>query len=493
MEKTDCSQQLTFWKMGKQEVTASFDGGRVVTDAGLLPMRKLDKELHVLSDLAARLPDPRDQRLITHSREALLTQQVYQILAGYPDCNDAQQLRNDPLLQTLVDRSPDDDQSLASGSTLARFPQAYTRREAGLPPEERPVLLERQAAMNERIRILNDYLVDLFIRTRRTPPASVTIDFDASDDPTHGEQILTGFHGYFEQHQYFPLFAFDGDSGFPLAAWLRPGTVHSSCGVVDALRAVVTKLRQAWPNVVIRLRGDGGFAMPELYEYVEGESILYAFGFTTNSVLKKRTDHQFADLKTYYYWYGRREPHVQHFEAIEDYQAEDWTRPRRMVYKLEISPQGTNRRFVVTNMSETARAIYKDFYVQRGDVPESPIGELKKGLQMDRLSFHHFRANAMKLLEHVMAYALVVLFREAAAAAEVHEVEKAEVTTLRQRLWKVGALADTSVRKIWFRLSETWPYRELWTRCCKAVEKFVAAFHARGVASAGQLPTPLLS
>jgi PAS domain-containing protein len=166
---TDCSEQLTFWELGTQQVTADFDGGRIVTDTGLLSIRLLDKELGVLSTIAARLPDPRAQKFVTHTREAILTQDVYQILAGYPDGNDAQVLRADPLFQTLVGVSPDDDQDLASGSTLNRFHHAYTRRQAELPLEERPVLQEVGAALSQRLRILNDYLPELFIRPPRVP------------------------------------------------------------------------------------------------------------------------------------------------------------------------------------------------------------------------------------------------------------------------------------------------------------------------------------
>jgi hypothetical protein len=149
---------------------------------------------------------------------------------------------------------------------------------------------------------------------------------------------------------------------------------------------------------------------------------------------------------------------VQHFEVIEDYQAEKWSRPRRIVAKLEINCHGVNRRFVVTNLSGQGQGIYHGVYVQRGAVPEKPIGEMKNGLQMDRLSFHRFRANGLKLLEHTLAYALVVLHRE--ATATIPEIAKAEVSTLRQKVWKVGAVVKTSVRRIWFHFSETWPYRE---------------------------------
>lgn len=473
---TDCFQQLTFWDVGQQQVTVDFEGGTLVNDAGLLPIRELDQELGVLRGIAERLPDPRAQHLVTHFRESILTQQVYQILADYPDCNDAQTLRHDPAFQTLVGRSPDSEQPLASGSTLARFQQAFTRRQADLPVEERTVLREVDQAQTQRLKILNGYLPELFHRTRRTAPTSITIDLDASDDPTHGQQILAGFHGYFDQHQYFPLFVFDGETGFPLAAWLRPGTVHASCGAVDALRPIVEALRRAWPLVVIRIRGDSGFAVPEMYEYCDRERLLYAFGYAGNAVLQERTDAQLRDLETYYYWYGRREPHVRVFDDIEDYQAGSWPRPRRIVVKLEIMPQGTNRRFVVTNMPDRPQDLYDGFYVERGAVPEQPIGELKNGLHADRLSFHRFRANSLKLLEHTLAYALVVLHREATAA--LPEVARAQVATLRSRLWKVAAQVKTSTRRIWFHLSSVWPHRQLWIAVHQALRRFVTEVRA---------------
>jgi Transposase DDE domain group 1 len=485
---TDCSEQLTFWDLGPQRGTVDFTGGRVVTDAGLLPIRLLDKELGVLATIAQRLPDPRSQKFVTHSREALLTQEVYQILAGYPDGNDAQATRADPLFQTLVGVPPEEEQLLASGSTLNRFHHAYTRRQAELPVAERPVGREVDAALSQRLQILNAYLPELFIGTRRTPPRYVILDIDPSDDPTHGQQVLSFFHGYFDQHQYFPLFVFDGETGFPLAAWLRPGTVHASCGAVTTLRAIVAALRAAWPDVLILVRGDSGLAVPELYEFCEAEGLLYTFGYASNAVLQARIAGAVADLQTYYTFYQHREPSVQRFEVLEGYQAESWARPRRIVAKIEINRHGLNTRFVVTNFSGQGGGIYRGFYVQRGDVPERPLGELKNGLHMDRLSFHRFRANSLKLLEHTLAYALVVLHREATAA--LPEVARAEVGTLRQRLWKVGAIVQTSVRRIWFHCSATWPQRELFVQVYRAVQQFVQCLRpaAAAVPLAGLLP-----
>jgi hypothetical protein len=465
------AQHLTLWNVGSQQLHVTFAGGRIVSDAGLLAVRAVERPLRVIAALAERLPDPRAPRFIEHTAEAILTQAVYQILAGYPDFTDAHALRQDPLFQILAEVAPDADHPLASPSTLARFQYAYTRRQAELPRDERPVLLEVRAAQTGRIKLLNRYLVELFIRTRRTPPAEVILDVDASDDPVHGHQALSGYHGYFRQHQYLPLFVYDGATGFPLAAWLRPGTVHASLGAVEILDGIVTALRAAWPGVRIRVRSDNGLAVPGLYDYCEAHGLPYAFGYATNAVLQRATEQALADLELYHHFYRHREPVVQRFEAVADYQAEGWPHPRRIVAKIEVTPQGSQRRFVVTDQAEPPAVVYRDFYVQRGRVPEQPIGEMKNGLQADRLSACGFCANAFRLLVHTLAYAIVVLFREAVAA--VPEVATASVSTLRQRLWKIGAVVVTTARRVWFHLSTTWPYRELWTRVLVAVQEFV--------------------
>jgi hypothetical protein len=464
-------RHFTLWNVSSQQLQVAFDGGCLVSDAGLLAVRALEKPLRVIADLAQRLPDPRSHKYIEHSAESLLTQAIYQILAGYPDFNDAQQLRDDPLFQILADVCPDADNPLASPSTLARFQYAFTRRQAELPVEERPVLLEVRAAQTGRIKILNDYLVDLYIRTRRAAPAEIILDVDASDDPVHGRQTLSGYHGYYRQHQYLPLFVYDGATGLPLAAWLRPGTVHASLGAADILDAIVTRLRATWPDVRIQVRSDNGLAVPGLYDYCEAKDLPYAFGYATNPVLQRATDQALADLELYHHWYRHREPVVQRFESVSNYQAETWSHPRRIVAKIEVTPQGSQRRFVVTDHTESAAEVYRDFYVQRGKVPEQPIGEMKNGLQADRLSACGFCANAFRLLVHTLAYAIVVLFRE--AVATVPEVATATVSTLRQRLWKLAARVVTSPRRIWLHLSETWPYRDLWIRVLAAVQNFL--------------------
>jgi hypothetical protein len=482
------NQHLTLWNLGPQQLLVDFQGGRIVSDAGLLAVRALERPLRVIADLAARLPDPRSPLFVRHSTEAILTQEVYALLAGYPDHNDADDLRHDPLFQILADVSPDAAQPLACGSTLARFQYAFTRRQAELPREQRPVLLEVRAAQTQRLKILNDYLVELFVRTRTESPTEIILDVDATDDPTHGSQALSGYHGYFRQHQYFPLLVYEGHSGFPLAAWLRPGTVHASLGAVDVLRSIVAKLRAVWPRVRILVRADNGLGVPAVYEFCEANELAYVIGYATNAVLERATAQALDDLELYYRCYGRRrQEHVQRFEEIRGYQAGSWSHPRRVVAKVEINPQGSQRRFVVTNLAEGPEVVYRQVYVKRGAVPEQPIGEMKNGLRCERLSSCGFCANALRLLVHTLAYAIVVLFREASAG--VPEVATATVGTLRQRLWKVGAVVVKSARRVWLHVSETWPYQEVWEQVHGAVTAYVARWQGSvaGLAAGGSI------
>ena len=242
------------------------------------------------------------------------------------------------------------------------------------------------------------------------------------------------------------------------------------------LRTIVAALRAAWPGVRIVVRGDTAMAVPAVLDFCEAEGLEYIFGYATNAVLERATAQALADVELYYRCYGRCDPHVQRFEEIRGYQAQSWPQPRRVVAKIEHTPQGSQRRFVVTNRAGTPEDLYRGVYVQRGGVPEQPISELKHGLRGDRLSACGFSANAFRLLIHLVAYALVVLFREASAA--ITEVATATVTTLRQRLWKAGAVLVTSARRIGLHVSATWPGRELWCRVLRGVASFVGQLAA---------------
>lgn len=478
---TDAARQLVLWELGRQQVTVDFSAGNIVTDTGLLAVRKLDRELGILAEAAARLADPRSQKFVIHDVERVLVQQVYQLLGGYFDANDADVLRHDALFQTLAERTPDGNNPLASGSTLSRFKYAYTRRQAKLPVEERTIESECQAAKCQRIRELNKFLVELFIKTRRTPLKRVFIDLDATDDQTHGAQQLALFHGYYEQHQYLPLLAFDGESGFPLAAWLRPGTAHASWGAIDVLKEIVPALRAAFPGIEIVFRADTGFATPENYEYIEAEKLKYVIGYATNAKLVRETEllqNYVTAIASLY-----DEPCCR-FQEIRGYQADSWDGSRRIIAKCEVTASGgPNRRFVITGLSDSPSEVYHGCYVKRGHYPERGIQELKHGLAMDRLSSHRFLANAFTLQCHVLALAIWTLFRE--ANAKNAEIAKHHLSSVRPLVFKVGALVESSVRRVWFHLSSTWPGRDLFTRVCRDVNTFTQ--------SLGRLWPPRLS
>lgn len=347
--------------------------------------------------------------------------------------------------------------------------------------------MQQRRAQVQRLRACNEFLVDLFVRTRTRAPTRIVLDLDATDDPVHGHRPLSAYHGYYRQHQYLPLLAFEGDTGFPLSCWLRPGTLHPACGVVDLLEALVKRLRLAWPKVEIRVRGDNGLASPPLIDYCERANLGYAFGHATNAVLQRKSQHWLGEVEFVHGFYGESDPHMQRFESIGDYQAESWPHPRRVVTKIEVTPLGSQRRFVVTNPEEPAREVYQGFYVQRGEVPEQPIGESKNGLSADRLSSSGFCANALKMLLAVAAYALVVLYREACAGVE--EVARATVQTLRSQYWKVPAEVVRREGSVRVSLPGNWEYRSAWEQTVVAVRQHTATLQSVGEPPGAQQAT----
>jgi hypothetical protein len=254
-----------------------------------------------------------------------------------------------------------------------------------------------------------------------------------------------------------------------LACWLRPGTVHAACGALDVLRRLVERLRSAWPGVEIRVRGDNGVAVPGMLDYCEQDKLGYAFGYASNAVLERRSAHWLEELELVHRFYGRGEPTMQRYEQLRDYQAGSWPAPRRVVVKGEGTPQGSQRRYVVTNLADPEREVYRDFYVQRGGVPEQPIGQLKGGRSGDRLSACGFCANAFKLLVAAAAYALAVLYREACGGVE--GVAEAEVGTPRERLWKVPGEVVQEDGGVRVSLPGDWAGRRTWEQTLEAVSE----------------------
>lgn len=428
-------EQISLGSLFGKEVTADFEGGQMTSDAGGLVLREVDRRYDLTAEAARCLRDPRDPDRITHELTALFRQRIFSIALGYEDNNDAATLRRDPALKTMSDRLPESAGDLASQPTLSRFENMVGERD---------------------LRRLSDWLLGLYLKTHPGPRRMIVIDIDATDDPTHGHQQMSFFHGYYEEHMYHPLLVFDGQTGFPLAAVLRPGNTHASRGSVKLLKRLIRRLKKAYPEARILLRADGGFAIPALYRFCERRNILYAIGLITNARLREKAATLLAEAARDF----RKTQEKQRRFTSFRYQADSWRRHRRVIAKIEYLPQGPNQRFVVTNLSLAPQSVYDHIYVLRGDV-ENRIKELKREIKADRLSCHRFPANQFRLLLHTAAYCLFLLLRRHLAGTEL---DTAQVGTLRLKLLKIGAQVRETRRRIWFHLASGYPHQMLFAR-----------------------------
>ena len=428
--------QLHFDFLRQTPIVVQPSAGQISSDAGLLPIRQFDARWNYTGRMAACLSDPAPGR--GQSLVSMLRQRIYGVLAGYEDCNDHDTLRDDPIFKLIAGRLPEDD-ALASQPTLSRFENLATPQ----------VLLK-----------LIDFTIATGIERLQEHhggklPAKITLDLDATDDPTHGQQQLTFYHGYFEQYQYFPLIISEPVTKHVFLAWLRPGTVHASLGATDDLKRVVGALRKERPDIIIEVRADAGFGLPEMYEFCEQNGLLYTLGFSSNTRLKKLTAPLMRQAVEQYEKTGEKQ---RLFETFS-YQCESWDKPRQVIAKAECHKEGTNLRFVVTNhpnvsTPEDGRREY-DHYILRGE-SEQRMDELKTGLKMDRLSCHRFVANFFRLLEHVAAMNLLNAQRDCPDLPEV--VRKGQPCTWRTLVIKVAAKVVQSTRRVLVELAGNWPW-----------------------------------
>lgn len=444
----------------------------LTSDAGLLPLRQFDERIGLTKQFAEALDDPRDLDLIDHSFLEMVRMRVFGILAGYEDQNDHDTLRTDPVFKLIAARSPTDP-DLASQPTLSRF--------------------ENQISVKSLLR-LRELMVDQFLDSFAEPPLLLTFDLDAVDDPTHGAQQLTLFHGFYEQYQYLPLVITSAETGQVVMISLRHGTAAASLGADDDLAYIITRARAKWPGVRIRVRGDCGFGNPAMYQVSESLDIIYTYGLAANPVLQRESDELLAEAVRM--WEQTSEP--QRLFAGFWYRAGTWTIPRWVVVKAEANVQGTNRRFVVTNRPGARlyqEATY-DEYAMRGE-SENRNKELKCGLGMDRLSDHRFMANLFRLDMHAAAMNLLVRLRREIAdpppppdgdlpvealAGEARKryqndrrqrdpLGKGQPETWRLLLIKVAASVLVSCRRIVIRLSGSWPNRNYFEHISRHVSR----------------------
>ena len=427
-----CHTQLHFGNLFNLDIIADFKGGDITSDAGGLILKEIDQAYCLTDNMAKCLADDRQDGKIKHTLLELLRQRIYQIALGYEDQNDADELRRDPSLKVMSGRRPKSDPDLGAQPTLSRF--------------------ENQRRSSDLYR-LSDALVDLYIQCHPGPRRSIMLDMDGTDDPTHGQQEFTFFHGYYEQYMYHPLLIFDGEDGFPLAAVLRPGNTHASHRAAAILKRLIRRLKDAYPEATIFLRADAGFAIPKLYDFFESNDIRYVTGLITNDRLRGRVADLAARVENRFDRTGQKQRELTSFW----HQAASWPLPRRVVAKVEHLEKGLNQRFVVTNLDLEPRIVYDWIYTQRGEA-ENRIKELKNQLKADRLSCHRFKANQFRLLLHTAAYCLFLLLRR---HLENTELEAAQVQTIRLKLLKIGARVRQTARKVWFHLASGYPYQDL--------------------------------
>ena len=427
---TDCNgPTLGFSSLGPKAVVADFRGGRLTTDAGALLLREVERPLGLFRALDDAIPDPRQPAMIVHDQRAMLAQRVVGIALGYEDLNDHQAMRTDPALQLTAGRDPAADAPLASPPTLCRLENRVDRK-----------ALVRIAAV----------LVDQFIAAHAEPPAALILDFDATDNPIHGQQERRFFHGYYDGYCYLPLYVTCGDE--LLVAYLRPSDIDAAAHSRAVLKLLVRRLRAAWPAVRITIRADSGFCRWRLMRWCDSHGIGYVLGLARNRAVERAALDWTARARRQF----ERTGQPQRLFGSFAYAAGSWDRPRRVLVKAEHTAQGANPRFVVTNVPGDPQGLYDEVYCQRGEM-ENRIKEQQLDLFADRTSCHRSLANQFRLLLSSAAYVLVQALRRGALAGT--ELAAAQVGTIRLKLLKVAARVVVSVRRVVFHLASSYPNR----------------------------------
>ena len=438
---TNCNTNgLVFTPQGRRAVIADFGGGAITSDAGALLLREVDRRLGLTERIDQVVPDPRDPLRIAHTQLTLLRQRIYGIALGYEDGNDHQTLRDDPVMQLIarpkdtfgaVDRGIDPDRPLASPPTLCR--------------------LENRVNRQTNLAIAKE-LVEAFIRSFKQAPQELILDFDATDDEVHGNQVGRFFHGYYDHYCFLPLYVFCGTQ--LLAAYLRPSNIDASKHSRAILKLLVERFRQAWPGVKILFRADSGFCRWRLLRWCDRHQVDYLVGIAKNSRLLELAGPLMQEAQRRFEATGQD----QRLFAETGYAAQTWDRPRRTIIKAEHNSQGPNPRFVVTSLQGKAQSLYDTIYCARGQC-ENRIKEQQLGLFADRTSCHDFDANQFRVLLSATAYVLLeTLRREHLAGTPLQE---AQMPTIRLKLLKIGARVVASVRRIVLHLASGYPLQNL--------------------------------
>lgn len=453
MRHDSTRQSVLFEDLFDKPLVARFDQPDSSCDGGAVLLKACDERLGLTAALAACVPDRRQQAKVGHSIHDLVRQRVYGIACGYEDCNDTARVGHDPVQKLLVGRDPAADGALASQPTLSRFENALG-----------PKALMR---MGE---VLAEKVIERQRKRRRGRVKRITVELDPTDDPTHGAQQLSFFNGHYDSWCYLPVAGFlqfdEEPEQYLFTYVLRSGNAPAKLGAVGILRRVLARLRRAFPKARLRVRLDGGFAGPELFEFLEAEGVEYVVAMAQNAVLKAHAEPLLAQARRL----SKRSGETERLYGECRYAAGSWKKARRVVFKAEVVRLGEraprdNARFVVTNLRRSPQGVYEAVYCQRGEV-ENRIKELYYGLAIDRTSCTSFWANQLRVLLTGAAY---VLFQELRLAAAGTDFARAQVTTLRERLLKLGAWLERSARRMVIHLPMHAPWRSQWCRIARVL------------------------
>jgi len=444
---TECNGlPLLFASAGRKKIMADFAGGDLTSDGGLPLLREVDRKIGLIDALNAAIADPRYPPLIRHEQRTLLAQRILAIAAGYEDLNDHQTLRTDPLLQALTDRAP----------------QAHQKPEDPLSSPPTLCRLENRIQRGDLVGMAQ-VLVEQFIASHPAPPEELVLDFDATNDPVHGQQDKRFFHGYYDEYCFLPLYVTCGQQ--LLVAYLRPANIDAAKHSRAFLKLLVERFRQVWPNVRIIFRADSGFCRWRLLRWCDRHEVFYIVGLAKNDVLKRLARWSMITARWEFRKTGQKQRRFEEFE----YAAKTWDHRRRVIAKAEHAEGGQNPRFVVTNLPGGPQALYDDLYCQRGDA-ENRIKEQQLGLFADRTSCHGFPANQFRVLLSAGAYVLVETLRRVGLAGT--DLACAQVGTIRLKLLKIGGRVVRSVRRVVVHLAGGFPLQTIFRQVLRQLQQW---------------------
>jgi hypothetical protein len=428
-------ETIALGKVGRRTIEASFEGGDISSDAGVLLLRQADERVGLTRAVAKAFGDGRRAASVTHDMRTLLAQRIYALCCGWEDITDHNTLRHDLALQTAVGHA----RALASGPTLCRL---------------------EAAASPAHTAALHGVLLDQFIASRAEAPRELVLDIDATHMPLHGDQEKAHFHRYYDNYCYLPLYVFCGQD--LLACVLRPASRDPASILSALIKRIVQRLRQVWPSTRFIVRGDSGFCRPAALRRFEKWDVHYIIGLPQNAVLLRQVALAELALADAYEATGTKQRMIGQF----DYAARSWDRERHVIARLEHDARGANPRFVVTSLHGDWDALYEQLYCARGEA-ENRIKEAQLDLFGRRASCHKFQANQLRLLLAALAYTLMINLRRHALHGT--ELERACTATIRIKLLKIGAAVVRNTRRVRVLLASQHPLKHVFLSAARAL------------------------